>query len=99
MQRVHDSIREICTQYGKFDILSFDQGLPPDARPEVIEIVKMARHLQPDVVMRNRGIGPYADYTNPEHWVPRALWTRAWAAVRREAIEPMTKVGPIGPRS
>ena len=43
MQRVYDSVREICTQYGKLDILSFDQGLPPRAKPEVVKIVKMAR--------------------------------------------------------
>jgi len=42
MQRVQDSVREICTQYGKFDILSFDQGLPPGAQQEVVKIVKMA---------------------------------------------------------
>ncbi|MGA3328979.1 MAG: alpha-L-fucosidase, partial [Terriglobia bacterium] len=90
MQRVHDSVREICTQYGKFDILSFDQGLPPGAQPEVVEIVKMARSLQPDVMMRNRGIGPYADYSNPEHWVPIGLNDPRVAGIAWEAIDHLT---------
>ena len=91
MQRVFDSVREICTQYGKFDILSFDQGLPPGARPEVVKIVKMARSLQPEVMMRNRGIGSYADYSNPEHWVPNGLGDPRVAGIAWEAIEPLTR--------
>jgi len=90
MQRVYDSVREVCTQYGKFDILSFDQGLPPNARPEVVKIVKMARSLQPDVMMRNRGIGPYADYSNPEHWVPNGLNDPRVAGIAWEAIDHLT---------
>jgi alpha-L-fucosidase len=90
MQRAYDSVREICTQYGKLDILSFDQGLPPGARPEVVKIVKMARSLQPEVMMRNRGIGAYADYSNPEHWVPNGLTDPRVAGIAWEAIEPLT---------
>ena len=30
----------------------------------------MARRLQPDVLMRERGIGAYGDYTTPENWIP-----------------------------
>ncbi|MGD1104773.1 MAG: alpha-L-fucosidase, partial [Terriglobia bacterium] len=91
MQRTYESVREICTQYGKFDILSFDQGLPPGARPEVVKIVKMARSLQPDVMMRNRGIGAYADYSNPEHWVPNGLHDPRVAGIAWEAIEQLTQ--------
>jgi alpha-L-fucosidase len=32
----------------------------------------MARRLQPDVLMRERGIGAYGDYTTPENWIPRS---------------------------
>ena len=92
MQRVYDSVREICTQYGKLDILSFDQGLPASAKPEVVKIVKMARSLQPDAMMRNRGIGSYADYSNPEHWVPNGFSDPRVAGIAWEAIDHLTKV-------
>lgn len=78
--------------------LSFDQGLPPTAQPEVVKIVKMARALQPDVMMRNRGIGRYADYANPEHWVPHGLADPRVAGIAWEAIDPLTTRWAYQPR-
>ena len=33
----------------------------------MVDIVKMVRKLQPEILMRRRGIGPYGDYATPEH--------------------------------
>ena len=43
-------------------------------------------------MMRNRGIGPYADYSNPEHWVPNGLTDPRVAGIAWEAIDHLTKV-------
>jgi alpha-L-fucosidase len=90
-QRVYDSLHEVCSNYGKLDILSFDEGLPPNAWREVVKIVKMVRSLQPDVLMRNRGIGPYGDYFNAEHWVPKGENDPRVAGIAWEAIEMLTR--------
>jgi alpha-L-fucosidase len=42
-------------------------------------------------MMRNRGIGSYADYANPEHWVPNGLADPRVAGIAWEAIEPLTR--------
>jgi alpha-L-fucosidase len=47
-----------------------DMALPDFCWPEVERTVLMARQLQPEVLMRDRGIGPYGDYTTPENWIP-----------------------------
>jgi alpha-L-fucosidase len=47
-----------------------DMNLPDFCWPDVKQTVLMARKLQPDVLMRERGIGAYGDYTTPENWVP-----------------------------
>jgi alpha-L-fucosidase len=46
--------------------LGFDNGL----REELIQTVKMIRRLQPQVMMRRRGIDPYGDYFTPERAIP-----------------------------
>jgi alpha-L-fucosidase len=91
MQRTTESVREICTKFGKLDILSFDQGLPKTAWPETVKIVKMVRSLQPDVLMRNRGIGPYGDFSTPEHWVPNGPFDTRVGGKPWEAIEQLTR--------
>ncbi len=73
LSRHREQIREICTRYGQIDLLSLDMRFP-DAElgitPEIIETVKMARSLQPGMLIRNRGIGAYGDYESPERRVP-----------------------------
>ncbi|MHC4622887.1 MAG: alpha-L-fucosidase, partial [Planctomycetota bacterium] len=63
-------IRELLTNYGKVDMLGLDMYLPEFCWPDIKETVMMARQLQPDVLMRKRGIGVYGDYMTPERWVP-----------------------------
>lgn len=53
---MHEQIREICTNYGKLDVLWFDFSYDK-MRGETwraTELVNMVRSLQPDVVMDNR---------------------------------------------
>jgi len=70
--RHRDQIREILTRYGDPSMLCLDMHLPDFCWPEIKQTVLMARKLQPDVLMRERGIGAYGDYTTPENWVPAA---------------------------
>jgi alpha-L-fucosidase len=68
--RHREQIREILTQYGAPAMLCLDMHLPDFCWPEIKQTVLMARQLQPDVLMRERGIGAYGDYTTPENWIP-----------------------------
>jgi alpha-L-fucosidase len=70
MERVREQIRELCSNYGDLFEISFDASLPHSVWEEVVKTVKMARSLQPSVMFRERGIGPYGDFTTPEHWIP-----------------------------
>jgi alpha-L-fucosidase len=69
-RRHREQIREILSTYGPVDMLCLDMALPEFCWPDIKETVLMARRLQPDVLMRERGIGAYGDYTTPENWVP-----------------------------
>lgn len=68
--RIREQIRELCTNYGDLFEISFDAGLPQTMWSEIVKTVEMARGLQPRVMLRERGIGPYGDFTTPEHWIP-----------------------------
>ena len=71
-------VRELLTNYGKIDALDFDIGWPEAAAADIADVAKMARKLQPDVIMRGRGIGAYGDYYTPEREIPggpsRGFW-------------------------
>jgi alpha-L-fucosidase len=71
-------VRELMTSYGPIDVLDFDIGWPEAAAQEIADIAKMVRKLQPNVIMRDRGIGAYGDYYTPEREIPggpsRGLW-------------------------
>ncbi len=70
VQRHRQQLRELMTNYGKIDMLCLDIVLGAENWPQVKETVKMVRQLQPDVMIRNRGIGNYGDYYTPERVVP-----------------------------
>ena len=70
VRRHRRQIRELLTNYGKVDMLGLDMYLPDFCWPDIKQTVMMARRLQPDVLMRKRGIGAYGDYMTPEKWVP-----------------------------
>ena len=53
---MHEQVREICTNYGKLDLLWFDFSYD-DMRGEkwrATELMSMVRELQPDVIVDNR---------------------------------------------
>ncbi|MCD8336654.1 MAG: alpha-L-fucosidase [Lachnospiraceae bacterium] len=73
---MHNQVRELCTNYGKLDILWFDFSYD-ELRGEAwraTELVQMVRSLQPDVIIDNRlevsgeGVGSLAEgHPTPYH--------------------------------
>jgi alpha-L-fucosidase len=78
IEHEREQVRELMTEYGPIDVLDFDIGWPEAAAREVADIAKMVRKLQPNIIMRDRGIGAYGDYHTPEREIPGgpsgALW-------------------------
>jgi alpha-L-fucosidase len=72
LARHREQLRELLTNYGKIDMMCLDQWMGRDIWPEMKETVKMMRKLQPDVMLRCRGIGNYGDFYTPEGFVPGA---------------------------
>jgi alpha-L-fucosidase len=53
---------------------------------DLAETIRMARRLQPRMLLRNRGIGPYGDYHSPERTIPAdpeslAALTMPWKVI------------------
>jgi len=67
---VHDQVRELCTNYGKIDILWFDTPMPlPDAKQwQSARLVSMIRRLQPDILINGRTLLP-GDFANYEQYI------------------------------
>lgn len=62
----HGLVRELCTNYGKLDILWYDVAWPLSAEGwESAKMNKMVRQLQPDILINNRAKIP-EDFTTPE---------------------------------
>jgi alpha-L-fucosidase len=73
-----EQVRELMTNYGPIDVFDFDMGWPASAAADIASIAMMSRKLQPNVIMRRRGIGAYGDYHTPEREIPggpsKSLW-------------------------
>lgn len=77
IQYLHKQLRELCTNYGKIDILWFD-GLGGTAKDWDSEnLVKMIRRLQPGILINNRA-GLPCDFDTPEQRIGRFQTHRAW---------------------
>jgi len=74
-------VRELMTAYGPIDALDFDIGWPEAAARDIADIAKMVRKLQPDVIMRDRGIGAYGDYHTPEREIPSGRSPALWKVI------------------
>jgi alpha-L-fucosidase len=74
-------VRELMTACGPIDVLDFDIGWPETAAQEIADIAKMVRKLQPNVIMRDRGIGAYGDYHTPEREIPGGLSLGLWKVI------------------
>jgi alpha-L-fucosidase len=63
---IHGQVRELCSNYGKLDILWYDVNWPlkPDGW-EAVKLNTMVRKLQPDILINNR-TGIPEDFTTPE---------------------------------
>jgi alpha-L-fucosidase len=70
MARHRAQLTELLTNYGEIDMLCLDQWLGSAVWPQLRETILHLRALQPDVMLRARGIGNYGDYYTPERFVP-----------------------------
>ena len=70
MERHCAQLVELLTNYGKIDMICLDMWLGPRVWPELRKTVLKLRQIQPDVMLRDRGIGNYGDYYTPERVVP-----------------------------
>jgi len=74
---LHGQLREICTNYGRIDIIWFD-GLGGKAEDWDSEnLFRMIRRLQPHVIINNRA-GLPADHDTPEQKIGRFQNDRPW---------------------
>jgi alpha-L-fucosidase len=75
---IHGQVRELCSNYGKLDVLWYDVSWP--LKPEGWESAKMnamVRELQPEIVINNRS-GLPEDFATPEQRIEAA--DRSWEA-------------------
>ncbi len=74
---MHNQIRQLCTKYGRLDIMWFD-GLGGSARDwDSDNMFKMIRKLQPHIIINNRA-GLAADHDTPEQRIGKFQHDRAW---------------------
>lgn len=74
---MHNQLREICTNYGRIDIIWFD-GLGGSAKDWNSEpLFEMIRTLQPHVIINNRA-GLPADHDTPEQRIGKFQTDRPW---------------------
>jgi alpha-L-fucosidase len=74
-------VRELCSNYGKIDILWYDVSWPLQnaERWQSLEMNQMARQLQPHIIINNRSWLP-EDFGTPEEHVTAEKEGRAWEA-------------------
>ena len=74
---LHGQLREICSNYGKIDIIWFDGlgGKAEDWNSE--KLFKMIRRLQPHVIINNRA-GLPSDHDTPEQRIGKFQNDRPW---------------------
>jgi alpha-L-fucosidase len=70
MARHRQQLVELLSNYGTIDMLCLDNWLGKKNWPELRETIKTLRRIQPNVMLRARGIGNYGDYYTPEGFVP-----------------------------
>jgi alpha-L-fucosidase len=74
---------ELLTKYGPVDLLSLDMWLPDFAWPHIQQTIKKLRKIQPETMIRWRGIGNFGDYHTPENYIPgdESQGTMAWQVI------------------
>jgi alpha-L-fucosidase len=83
MERHRGQLVELLSNYGKIDMIGLDIRLGPRAWPELRKTVLELRRIQPDVMLRRRGIGNYGDYYTPERVIPgsRTVSDKPWFCI------------------
>ncbi|MFQ6034675.1 MAG: alpha-L-fucosidase [Sedimentisphaerales bacterium] len=77
IEYLHGQLHELCTNYGKVDIIWFD-GLGGKAKDWDSEnLFRMIRQLQPDVIINNRA-GLSGDFDTPEQRIGKFQTDRPW---------------------
>lgn len=75
---VHAQVRELCTNYGKLDILWYDGAWPHDANAwRSAALNRMVRRLQPHIIINDRSRLP-EDIDTPEQHIKASEPGRAW---------------------
>jgi alpha-L-fucosidase len=77
LEYMHGQVRELCTNYGKVDILWFDGLGGTDKDWDAEKLIPMIRSLQPGIIINNRA-GLPADLDTPEQKVGTFQRDRAW---------------------
>ncbi len=78
VEYIHTHVREICSNYGKLDVLWYDVSWPLDAKGwESERMNEMVFKLQPDIIVNNRNQLP-GDFATPEQHIQAT--ERAWEA-------------------
>src|SRR5882724_2116382 len=74
---IHGQVNELMSNYGKIDILWYDVAWPLDAKGwESVEMNRMVRKLQPDILINNRSKIP-EDFETPEQRIVASA-NRPW---------------------
>jgi len=75
---VHAQVRELCTLYGRLDILWYDGAWPHDANAwRSRELNAMVRELQPRIIINDRS-GLPEDHDTPEQHISASKGGRNW---------------------
>lgn len=75
---IHGQVRELCTNYGKVDIMWYDVAWPLDVEGwESAKMNAMVRQLQPDIIINNRSLLP-EDFGTPEQHIRPEEEGRMW---------------------
>jgi len=77
---IHGQVRELCTNYGKIDIMWYDVNWPLSVEEwEAAKMNAMVRQLQPDIIINNRS-GLPEDFGTPEQHITPERGGRMWEA-------------------
>lgn len=87
MARHRAQLVELLSNYGTIDMMCLDMYLGPRVWPELRETILKLREIQPNVMLRDRGIGNYGDYYTPERAIPQSL---------RVSSKPWFCINPLG---
>jgi len=80
IEYTHGLVEELCTNYGKVDIMWYDVSWPLDAAGwESAKLNAMVRSHQPDIIINDRSQMP-EDFGTPEGHITPAEGGRAWEA-------------------